>query len=82
MSEIEARTERVRAAALAAGFARVGIAEADRLEPEGAGLTARPFCFSGAAWLLEYRPVSKRRRREKKTAKPSLRAARVLVASG
>jgi epoxyqueuosine reductase len=40
MTDIATQTERLRAAGLAAGFARVGIAEADRLDPESAQLDA------------------------------------------
>lgn len=40
MSDVATRTERLRAAALAEGFARVGVAEADRLDPESDQLDA------------------------------------------
>jgi len=40
MSDVEARTERARTAALSEGFARVGVAVADRLDPESAQLDA------------------------------------------
>lgn len=40
MSEVETRTERLRDAALAEGFAKVGVARAERLEPESSQLDA------------------------------------------
>lgn len=40
MNDVEARTERIRDAALNEGFARVGVARAARLEPEGDQLDA------------------------------------------